>query len=137
MGLRGPRPTCECGTCTKCRRRAASQRWRQKTPDTQRRYRQQRETYLREYRSANRERLNEQDLARWRNDVNDERLKHTARLCVARAIKSGRLTRQSCSGCGSARAQAHHDDYSKPLDVLWLCTVCHAAKHAPEASVRV
>ena len=27
------------------------------------------------------------------------------------------------------RCQAHHDDYSKPLEVRWLCVTCHAAHH--------
>lgn len=31
--------------------------------------------------------------------------------------------------CGSRNAQAHHDDYSRPLDVTWLCPSCHAAEH--------
>lgn len=39
------------------------------------------------------------------------------------------LTRQPCEVCGSEKAQAHHDDYSKPLDVRWLCTTHHAEWH--------
>lgn len=35
-----------------------------------------------------------------------------------------------CSQCASiGKMQAHHDDYSKPLEVRWLCSPCHGAYH--------
>ena len=46
-------------------------------------------------------------------------------------IESGRLKRPKfCSRCGSdkSRIEAHHPDHSKPLEVIWLCPVCHAAE---------
>ncbi len=52
-----------------------------------------------------------------------------ARSKVGYAIKSGRLTRQPCAVCGSAPAEAHHDDYSRPLDVRWLCKPHHREHH--------
>ena len=55
-------------------------------------------------------------------------LKKAASTAVANAIRDGRLTRQPCEACGD-KAQAHHDDYSKPLDVRWLCTKHHAEWH--------
>ena len=55
-------------------------------------------------------------------------LQRKARVIVGNAIRDGRLTRQPCEVCG-AKAQAHHDDYSKPLDVRWLCTTHHAEWH--------
>ncbi len=56
--------------------------------------------------------------------------KRGARLCVRLALNAGRITKpRTCSGCGctdeDARIEAHHADYSRPLDVTWLCTTCH------------
>ncbi len=53
--------------------------------------------------------------------------KKRAHLAVCRAIKKGDLVPQKCY-CG-AIAQAHHEDYTKPLEVIWLCTKHHAARH--------
>ena len=52
-----------------------------------------------------------------------------AHAAVARAVKSGKLIKQPCEKCGDEKTQAHHDDYSKPLDVRWLCDPCHRAHH--------
>lgn len=49
---------------------------------------------------------------------------------VYEAIKSGRLQRQPCEKCGATNVEAHHDDYSKPLDVRWWCESCHKQHHA-------
>lgn len=66
--------------------------------------------------------------------------KQAAKQEVTKALKSGRLIRPPvCQGCGLdpglARdgrplIQAHHEDYSRPLDVSWLCLSCHSAQHA-------
>jgi len=56
-----------------------------------------------------------------------------AYAAVAYAIRSGRLTKLPCYNCGSKRSQAHHPDYSKPLDVVWLCRTCHLAAHGKVA----
>lgn len=52
-----------------------------------------------------------------------------AREKVRAAIRAHRLTRQPCERCGSANVFAHHEDYSRPLDVRWLCRPCHRAEH--------
>ena len=49
---------------------------------------------------------------------------------VAYHLRKGNMTRQPCSVCGRADSHAHHDDYSRPLDVMWLCPVHHKERHA-------
>jgi len=61
--------------------------------------------------------------------------KETARRKFSRAIKAGQIIRPSiCSKCGSAgKIEGHHHDYKKPLDVVWLCFMCHREEHGQEA----
>ena len=58
-------------------------------------------------------------------------LKYGARLAVRNAVKDGRLVKpEMCESCGrTRRLHGHHDNYSKPLEVRWLCSWCHAAAH--------
>jgi hypothetical protein len=56
--------------------------------------------------------------------------KVAAQQKVTYALKTGRLVRGKCQVCGTdIRIHAHHEDYSKPLDVWWLCAVHHKARH--------
>jgi hypothetical protein len=55
-------------------------------------------------------------------------VKRAAHIAVANALKTGALVRLPCDGCGR-KAQAHHDDYSKPLSVRWLCASHHSEWH--------
>ncbi len=48
-----------------------------------------------------------------------------ARVMVGNAIRDGRLKRLPCEVCGDPKSEAHHPDYSKPLDVRWLCLRHH------------
>lgn len=58
-------------------------------------------------------------------------LKQKAKWAVKRAIKQGKLIRpETCERCGcSCTPDAHHCDYSKPTDVMWLCKGCHVSWH--------
>lgn len=44
----------------------------------------------------------------------------------AAAIRAGKITRLPCEVCGSPKTDGHHEDYSKPLSVRWLCRKHHA-----------
>ncbi|HCX24534.1 MAG TPA: hypothetical protein DHN29_21635 [Cytophagales bacterium] len=52
-----------------------------------------------------------------------------ANKAVERAILTGKLIRLPCEVCKYEPAEAHHDDYSKSLDVRWLCTMHHKKHH--------
>ena len=55
--------------------------------------------------------------------------KFRARYAVGNAIRDGRLVREPCEVCGEEKVQAHHEDYTKPLDVRWLCFLHHRQAH--------
>lgn len=72
-------------------------------------------------------------------------LRDACRLAVREALKAGTLVRPAhCSECNAPDRKAdgatrstihgHHDDYTKPLDVRWLCVRCHMQVHAPAVS---
>lgn len=56
------------------------------------------------------------------------RIKINAHAKVHRAVKNGILIRStSCQNCKiNCKTEGHHENYSKPLDVVWLCRKCHA-----------
>lgn len=58
-----------------------------------------------------------------------ERVK--ARDILNKAIRAGKIRRPDiCPKCNKKRkVHAHHKDYSKPLDVKWLCRSCHRELH--------
>ena len=51
--------------------------------------------------------------------------KEQARGMVGKALENGTLIQKPCEVCGSLNSEAHHSDYSKPLDVNWLCFKHH------------
>lgn len=54
-----------------------------------------------------------------------------ARIAVNIAKRAGKITPSStCEQCGNTtRTEAHHNDYTKPLKVVWLCPPCHSIAH--------
>lgn len=56
-------------------------------------------------------------------------LKYKAHMAVANAIKKGALAKLACMECGDPEVEGHHPDYSKPLDVVWLCVAHHKQLH--------
>jgi ribosomal protein S27AE len=59
------------------------------------------------------------------------RVEYYAHAKVYVAVKQGKLKKPTvCSMCGkSGLMMGHHNDYSKPLDVIWVCWECHNNIH--------
>jgi len=82
--------------------------------------------YGKEFYRTNRQSVLESKKA-WANENADKKRAHIA---VGNALRDGRLIKQPCERCGKIEhVQAHHDDYSKPFDVMWLCTTHHGERH--------
>ncbi len=64
--------------------------------------------------------------AAWRKEDKRRTRAHNA---VTRAVRKGDLIRQPCVRCGEVKSVAHHEDYDKPLEVVWLCQPCHKQRH--------
>ena len=66
-------------------------------------------------------------LRKWRKENPD---KYAAHMILNNGIRNGSVERGDCERCGSGEnIHGHHKDYSEPLNVNWLCAVCHKEEH--------
>jgi len=70
-------------------------------------------------------RVHKNSKEQWRKTFPERKNAHSK---VFRALKSGKIFKQPCFVCGNV-AEAHHPDYSRPLDVVWLCPSHHRQAH--------
>jgi len=60
----------------------------------------------------------------------EQRKKANARSYVNANLKKGRIEKKPCEICGTTNnLEKHHKDYSKPMDIQWLCRQHHLAVH--------
>ena len=77
----------------------------------------------------------EKNLQKYREDAKKYResengYKDRVRGLTFYAISKGLLKKQPCEICATTeKVEAHHDDYSKPLEVRWLCKTHHQEHH--------
>ena len=90
---------------------------------------EERREYARQQRKRwaekNREKLREHK----KNWIEKNPEKRKTHIIVRNAIRSKKLIKTPCVVCGNSRSEAHHEDYSKPLEVIWLCRTHHAERH--------
>ena len=107
--------------CTGCKR-IADKLWVAKNLERKR-------ELCREYHRKHRQRrrkVNREIVRRYRSK---NREKANAQAKLNYAVKKGYIKRLPCEVCGKEKAHGHHTDYSKALDVTWLCPVHHEAEH--------
>lgn len=89
--------------------------------------RERRRQREREWRAANPEIARIRDAANYALQAE----KALARAKLRYAVATGEVARQPCEICGATKTEGHHADYSKPLEVRWLCKEHHTDLHFP------
>jgi hypothetical protein len=56
-------------------------------------------------------------------------LRRNAWNIVKDALRKGIIKHKPCIICGAKNSLAHHSDYSRPLDIKWLCQIHHSEEH--------
>jgi hypothetical protein len=126
--------------------------WRKNNPDKVKeikklhyqKHREKIDIKNKEYREKNPEKIKEyykrtkekESYKKWRRSYEKARQRYKtveqkARKLVHYAVKNGTIQRpENCSRCQKeCKPEGHHPDYSKPLDVVWLCKSCHVEEH--------
>lgn len=108
--------------CRRCHSDALAQRYHRNQ-----RYREKERARVRAWSRANRDRIAKIDGRSYLR----HREKKLAGNRLRRAVRIGLVLRPaSCSRCGmGGRIQGHHHDYTRPLEVEWLCSACHGKEH--------
>jgi len=145
----------QCPACSKAHRIAMGVQkadgWERKTADIveyRKQWRKDNPDKFRKYEQSKPKRTPEQDRAKyvrkmkrlhgedWQPKTNlpeDEKaIRDKARERFKTAIKRKKILREPCLICGELKAEGHHTDYSKPLDVVWLCRKHHVEAHYPK-----
>lgn len=143
---------CQCGTCVTCKNRESVKKYRDKYPERikesckkQNRKKQESGYFLKKYRED--PKYKEKSIARnkKRAQVSPEKVraevkrhqeknreKYLARQDLRRAVLRGKIIKpKCCKMCNKEadRIEGHHTDYTKRLQVLWLCVDCHKQIH--------
>lgn len=63
---------------------------------------------------------------------------YKARQSLANAVRDGKVQRgERCAHCHCiGKLHGHHEDYFKPLEVIWLCVPCHKQLHSFKDTIK-
>lgn len=130
-----PKKGSYCKLCMNIRSKAYREKYPEKYKASSKRTREKNKEKLRAYYKAwykeggrkRKEGYSADNYAWGRNNPEKRR----AQQAVKYHIRRGVITRpKSCSICGDeGMISAHHEDYNKPLEVIWMCSSCHKTHH--------
>jgi hypothetical protein len=116
-----------------CRKRSLD--WAKRNAWKQKLYRQKHKDkcnlYSATYRKKNLEIVRKRHNELGKKYRQTKKIEHLARKAVYYAVKQGILIKPKvCQICNkTGQVEAHHADYNKPLEVIWVCKECHGAIH--------
>lgn len=130
----------EIADCENAKRRAdyASDpdKYKKRSKDYAERNREKVRSRKRRYSELNREKILRKHREYNKSHPENKRKRYTAypekskaRSILQHAIRRGEIKRLPCCVCGNIKSEGHHDDYSKPLEVVWLCRKHHSERH--------
>lgn len=83
--------------------------------------------YYKKWRIKNKKRVNE-----WHREyysIISNKIKRNCRNTLNNALRYNKIKKGICVFYGNEKVEAHHNDYLKPLEVVWLCKKCHLKLH--------
>ena len=114
------------GKCKQCKRDYA--KWYRENVQDKNKNRDYQRGWQSSYRKENLHKVYA-NTKRW---IDKNREKQQASNMINQGIKMGRIKRQPCEVCGELKSHGHHNDYTKPLEVIWLCALHHKEIHREE-----
>ncbi|KKL58909.1 hypothetical protein LCGC14_2220660, partial [marine sediment metagenome] len=89
-------------------------------------HRERMKEYRRRYRRRHPDRVNEANRRTWNGFAPERRQAYQA---VRNALRRGEIKQEPCEVCGDKNSHAHHDNYTRPLEIVWFCRIHHAERH--------
>lgn len=80
-----------------------------------------------------RERNKEKGVLRQRDYRRKDKIRAKAHRDLSRAVMEKKIIKpEHCQLCGKNKPlDGHHNDYTKPLQIVWVCRLCHRKIHQP------
>jgi hypothetical protein len=87
--------------------------------------------HMRRARKANPEKFRARGRVNSKRIIDENGPAYKAYKILHSELKKGNITKPiRCSECNRKhKITAHHEDYNKPLVVIWLCYECHGRRH--------
>ncbi len=126
----------KCNHCVSAKRRETKQK--QKENGTYERIAARNREYDAAYRISYNQKpeVKERRRSSSRRQIERHPEKYLARQVLQHALRKREITKGTCQVCGNPQVDGHHEDYTKPLDVMWLCRRHHTDVHQAQARAR-